>query len=699
MKKLEKLRDEIRRHDYLYYVENDPEILDAEYDELFRKLQDLEAQSKEAIPKDSPTQRIFPALGKGFSKVKHASKMLSLDNAFSDEEALEFAKRVQKQLGEDPNESEGWLVEPKFDGTAINLTYQKGILERAATRGDGQTGEDITANAKAIPSIPLRLRGENPPALLEARGEAFMTKTAFQNLNQARAEELERKTVRALHKGKAEPKEPKPYANPRNAAAGSLRQLDPGKTRAAELKIFFYSIGALEGRQRPSTQSRCLNQLKAWGLPVCPISEKAGSMEECLKIRKDMMKLRGNLAYEIDGIVYKLQSVEQQERIRSTSRAPRWAIAHKFPAEEKITRVKAIRVQVGRTGILTPVAELEPVPVGGVMVSSATLHNEEHARSLSIQPGDDAVVRRAGDVIPQIVRIIPRSKKRKAYQTPQSCPACGSRTRQEENTRRCTNSNCFHKQLARLEHFVSRNAFDIKGLGTEVLKGLLNNWMLQNAGDIFQLPSLLLDEKKSVQTGKKALSKLQRKKLAYQIEKSRDVSLERFLYALGIPYVGSGTARRLAQRFQTTRKTLETMEKAAGGDKKAQEAILDIEDIGEAVLEGITTFLQDPQERKTWDQLREAVRITPAKTLKGSRKGPWSGKTLVFTGSLEGMTRTEAKALAEEAGARIGSSLTSQTDWVILGANPGPAKMEKIRQLGIPTLTGQEWRDRARRKE
>ena len=920
---IEKLRREIRRHDHHYYVLDDPQIPDADYDRLFRELRQLEEQNPALVTADSPTRRVGGAPAEGFAELRHGAPMLSLNNAFGEEEIAAFDKRVREMLREDAVE---YVVEPKLDGVAVNILYRDGLLQRAATRGNGAVGEDVTANIRTLHTVPLRLLAENPPALVEVRGEVIMTHDGFNRLNEGQ------------HKARE-----KAYVNPRNAAAGSLRQLDPRITAKRPLEIYFYGLGDLQGMEKPARHSDALELFRRWGLRTSPLTGRASSAAECLEHYHRLLRERSALPYEADGVVYKVDDLAQQQRLGQVSRAPRWAIAHKFPAQEKSTLVKSIEVQVGRTGVLTPVARLQPVFVGGVSVSNATLHNEDQIRRLDVREGDRVIVRRAGDVIPQVLRVVAEKRRRAApYRFPERCPACGSPVLRESQAgaereaqqleigaeesggaaaaSRCSGGLvCPAQVVARLRHFASRNAFDIEGLGVEMIEELWENGWLSSPDTLFELPQAMehiheikkltnaytnlrnrirnpkdpatrekiaarfaehavaqrealgklgltermtrfvvldlettgagkqhriaeiacveLNLERADELGDPAAanrlchyvnpqrkvseaalhehrltnqflaqfprfeesaaaildfigdspviavnasrcanflngefnrlqqpahrpfidfmqlaqsqlsgnqgalaalkrrfdsaprgrrrhgaltdalvlaqicvsllggtrggdikaSRLQQENLAKNVEARREIPLDRFLFALGIHHIGDTTAALLARSYGTLENLLEKLQEAArqrGG--AAHTELLENDGIGEAVAESLLAFVEDPDNRRVIEKLRARTRVLPAPALE-TGSGPLAGKTIVFTGKIESMTRAEAKTRAMQLGAKVSSAVSSRTDLVVAGAGAGPKKQEKIRALGIEVLDEAAWLEIARR--
>jgi DNA ligase (NAD+) len=647
------LREQLREHNYRYYVLNQPSIPDVEYDRLFRELQQLEQQHPELKTPDSPTQRVGATPVKSFLPVKHDIPMLSLANAFTFEELDDFDQRIHDRLKtHDPIE---YACEPKLDGLAVSLLYEDGILIRAATRGDGETGENVTQNIKTIQSIPLKLRADYP-AHVEIRGEVFMTKEGFNQLN-----ELARKNNE------------KTFANPRNAAAGSLRQLDSKVTATRPLSFYAYEIGG----EYAKTHSEHLSLIAKWGLPIVPETAVVMGIEGCKIYYENMSKKRDSLSYEIDGVVYKVNERQLQKKLGFVSRAPRWAIAHKFPAHEELTVIHDVEFQVGRTGALTPVARLNPVQVAGVMVSNATLHNMDEIERKDIQIGDTVIVRRAGDVIPEVVSSLKerRPANAKKITLPTHCPVCGSKVAQVEGEAvlRCeAGLYCPAQRKEAIKHFASRRAMDIEGLGDKLVEQLVDEKLIHHVDDLYkltlnQLANLDRMGEKSAQN------------LLDALEKSKKTALARFIYALGIREVGEATAKILAQHFGS-------LEKIADADESA---LLDIHDIGPVVAKHIVLFFKEPHHKKIIQSLIESGIHWPAIEKPSSESQPLLGKSFVITGTLFAMTREEVKEKLELLGAKITNSVSKKTDFVIIGENPG-SKAEKAEALGIKILSESE---------
>ncbi len=661
VKKIESLRDEIRHHNYLYHVLDAPEVPDAEYDRLLRELRDLEAEYPETVTPDSPTQRVGDAPIGAFTTVEHELPMLSLDNAFTADELRDFHRRVLSRLGVD-EEDDGiaYAAEPKLDGVAVSLLYVAGRLERAATRGDGRTGEDVTHNARTIDSVPLKLRGSGFPERLEVRGEVYMPRDGFEAYN-----------ARALESGE------KTFVNPRNAAAGSLRQLDPRLTAQRPLDIYVYSIGIVEGGSLPDRQSAVLDQLTEWGLRSSPDRRVVEGVDGCLAYYEDIGKRRPELPYDIDGVVYKVDSLADQRELGFVSRAPRWAIAHKFPAQEEMTRLLAVDFQVGRTGALTPVARLEPVFVGGVTISNVTLHNIDELNRKDIHIGDTVIVRRAGDVIPQIVSVVAsrRPKGAAPVELPERCPVCDSAVVREEGeaVARCTGGlYCAAQQIEALKHFVSRRALDIDGLGEKLIAQLVASERVRSPADLFTLTKEELSEMDRM--GEKSASNL-----VSAIEKARTTSLPRFLYALGIREVGETTAATLAGRFGSLKALTEA----------SDEELQSTDDVGPVVASRIHSFFAESHNRDVIDSLIEAGLTWPEhEPRQPAEDGKLGGKTFVITGTLSEMTRDEAKAEIQALGGKVTGSVSSKTDFLVAGEKAG-SKLAKANKLDIDVLDEQ----------
>jgi DNA ligase (NAD+) len=648
---LESLRQQIRQYDYQYYVLDDPSASDAEYDRLFQQLKKLEHDHPEWVTPDSPTQRVGGAPVSVFAEVAHTVPMLSLDNAFADDDIIAFDQRVRDRLN--ITTPIDYCCEPKLDGLAVNIRYEKGVLVQAATRGDGATGEDITENIRTIHMVPLRLQGNDIPDVLDVRGEVYMSKAGFAALNAS-----------------AEKKGEKIFANPRNAAAGSLRQLDSRITASRPLEIFCYGIGAWSGPVL-LTHHDVLNQLSRWGLRVNPLISVMTGAEACIRYYQQMGKKRSELPYEIDGVVYKVNQLLFQQKLGFVSRSPRFAIAHKFPAEEVETVIESVEFQVGRTGALTPVARLKPVFVHGVTVSNATLHNMDEIKRKDIHVGDTVIVRRAGDVIPEVVSVNvskrPASVKKITMLT--HCPVCHSLVEQieDEATARCSGGLfCPAQRKEAIKHFSARRAMNIEGLGDKLVEQLVDEKLIATVADIYQLTESELANLPRM--GDKSA-----KNLLEEIEKSKSTTLPRFLFALGIREVGEATAKQLALHF----KTLGAIQSAS------EEALQTVQDVGPVVAKNIAYFFSEKHNGDVINQLLKAGIHWPV--IATNHDAPLQGKTFVITGTLVGMSRDEAKEILEKLGAKVAGSVSAKTSYVVVGADPG-SKFEKAKALGVPIL-------------
>ena len=680
---LEALAADIARHDELYHAKDAPEISDAAYDALVARNLALEARFPDLVRENSPFRRVGAAPVETFGKVRHDVAMLSLGNAFEDADVVEFVERVRRFLRVPPSDPLRVLAEPKIDGLSISLRYEGGRLVQAATRGDGTTGENVTANVMTIREIPHRLKGKNVPEVIDVRGEIYLAHEDFLRLNGAQAEAGE-----------------KIFANPRNAAAGSLRQLDASITARRPLKFFSYAWGAAS-RLPSDTQSGVVDAFQRWGLPVNSLRRLCAGPDELRAFYQSMAEQRASLGYDIDGVVYKIDRLDFQERLGFVSRSPRWAIAHKFPAEQTTTILKDIEIQVGRTGALTPVAKLEPVTVGGVVVSNATLHNEDEIARKDVRVGDTVVVQRAGDVIPQVVSAVldKRPKGARRFVFPQVCPACGShavrdideKTGKADVVRRCTGGLvCPAQAKERLTHFVSRNAFDIEGLGGERIELFFDEGLIRQPADIFtfearnaQLPDPLQERKGF---GAKSIENLFK-----AINARRSIALDRFIYALGIRHIGETTARDLARAFGTVEafRTAVAAAVAGGNDSEAYRDIDNVEGIGETVVDALVDFFSEPHNIKAVNDLQVQITVEPYSRPVAVASAV-TGKTVVFTGTLEQVTRSEAKAQAERLGAKVAGSVSQKTDYVVAGADAG-SKLTKARDLGVTVVTEDEW--------
>jgi len=651
------LRDQIRHHNYQYHALDDPEIPDAEYDRLMRELQALEAEYPELVSPDSPTQRVGDMPISAFGTVQHELPMLSLGNAFATDELQEFHRRVLDRLALDDQAELIYAAEPKLDGAAVSLLYEDGVLVRGATRGDGTTGEDITHNVRTIEAIPLKLLGSRYPARLEVRGEVFMPKAGFDAYND-----------RARAAGE------KTFVNPRNAAAGSLRQLDPKLTAERPLDMYAYSVGIAEGGHLPSCHSEIIDQLQEWGIKVCPERRVVSGVQGCLDYYENIGQRRQQLSYEIDGVVYKVDSLEMQEELGFVSRAPRWAIAHKFPAQEELTEVEAVEFQVGRTGAVTPVARLKPVFVGGVTVSNATLHNIDELHRKDVRVGDTVIVRRAGDVIPEVASVIKdrRPKGTRRVQLPKTCPVCDSHVVREEGetVARCTGGLfCAAQRAEALKHFVSRRALDIEGLGAKLIEQLVATDRLKTPADIFQLTKEELSQLDRM--GEKSAENLIR-----SIEASKTTTLARFLFALGIREVGETTAAGVAVHYG----------RLANVVSATDEELQGIADVGPVVAARIKAFFAEEHNLDVIARLQQyGVEWPESDPVLAAQNGPLSGKTFVITGTLPTFTRDDAKDLIQSAGGKVTGSVSSKTDYLVAGEKAG-SKLIKAEKLNVPVL-------------
>jgi len=668
------LAAEIARHDQAYHEQDAPLIADAEYDALRRRNAAIEAEFLHLIRPDSPSRRVGAAPAGGFAKVRHRVPMLSLDNAFAAADFAEFCARIRRFLHLPDDANLAFVAEPKIDGLSINLLYENGALVRGATRGDGTEGEDVTANLRTMATVPNRLHGD-APTLIEIRGEVFMTKADFIALNAAQAAAGQ-----------------KVFANPRNAAAGSLRQLDPAITATRPLSLFAYALGDVQGNVS-GTHSGYLDQLRTWGFQVNPLSRMLGSEAEAASFQQETGLARAGLGYDIDGVVYKLDDLALQRRLGFVGRAPRWAIAWKFPAEQATTTLEDIRIQVGRTGALTPVAWLAPVSVGGVLVTRATLHNEDEIARKDVRVGDTVVLQRAGDVIPQIVQVLldRRPPGAMPFVPPETCPACGSLALRAagEVVRRCTGGLiCPAQTVERLIHFVSRAAFDIEGLGDKSIQEFFDLGWLRSPADIFRL-----DQHRTELLAREGWKEKSVRNLMQAIETRRTVPLDRFIFALGIRRVGGTNAKLLARHYASYAAWRAQMLAATtiGSDERL--ALGSILGVGPALADELANFFIEPRNRAALDELAALLTIQDAER-PATADGALVGKNLVFTGTLETMSRPEAKARAEILGARVTDSVSKRTDLLILGADAG-SKAKKAAELGVATVTEAEWREMA----
>ena len=658
LKRMAALTAELNQHIYSYHVKDAPTIPDAEYDRLFRELQELEALHPEAVSNDSPTFRVGAAPIPEFRQVTHTVPMLSLNNGFSEDDVVNFDRRVREGLDAD---EVLYTAELKYDGLAISLRFEDGVFVQAATRGDGATGEDVTVNIRTVRNIPLRLHGKNVPAVLEVRGEVLMLKAEFAALNARQREAGQRE-----------------FVNPRNAAAGSLRQLDSRITASRKLRFFSYGIGALEGAAMPDSHSGLLDWFETLGLPVSNeralVTGSAGLLDYFTKVGQR----RSKLAYEIDGVVYKVDKLEHQRALGFVSRAPRFAMAHKFPAEEALTEVRDIGVQVGRTGAITPVARLAPVFVGGVTVENATLHNEGEVRRKDIRIGDTVIVRRAGDVIPEVVAFVPERRPAtvREFVMPTVCPVCGSPIvrHEDEAVARCSGgwTHCSAQKKGGLMHFVSRRAIDVEGLGDQLVEQLVDKGLIDTAADLYALDVDKL-------SGLDRMAKKSAQNVVDALEKSRDTTLARFIYALGIRNVGESTAKALALHFGN----LDALLHAAAFEGGLQ--LLEVADVGPVVASSIAEFLTDPVNLELVARLRSQLRWAEGEHVMTKPAGAFSGKTFVLTGTLPTMSRDAAAAMIEAAGGKVSGSVSKKTSYVVAGAEAG-SKLAKAEELGLAIL-------------
>lgn len=650
-----KLRQAIEEYNYAYYVLTDPIVPDAEYDRLMRRLQELEAAHPELVTPDSPTQRVGAPPAAGFREVRHGRPMLSLENAFNEEELASFHRRVLDRLRSQGIEVDDveYVAEPKLDGAAVNLRYDDGVLVLGATRGDGTVGEDVTHNIRTIPAVPLRLRGNSLPKVLEVRGEVFMPRKAFLEFNRRAVERGERTLV-----------------NPRNAAAGTLRQLDPRLAKDRPLDVFFYGIGEVQGWTPPNRMDELLAALRAFGLRTCPESHLVVGIPGCLAYYSNIGRKRSDLPYDIDGVVYKVNDIDWQQRLGFVSRAPRWALAHKFPAQEEMTVVNGIEFQVGRTGALTPVARLQPVFVGGVTVSNSTLHNMDELQRKDVRIGDTVIVRRAGDVIPEIVKVVleRRPPDARVVTLPMHCPVCGSDVVRLEGqvVARCVGGLvCAAQRKEAIRHFASRRAMNIEGFGTKLIDQVVERGLVKTPADLYDLDAETL-------VGLERMGEKSAQKLVSALEQSKRTTLPRFLYSLGIREVGEATALGLANHFRD-------LEPLMAAD---QETLQRVPDIGPVVAESIYAFFQEPHNRDVIAKLLAAGVHWPAIEAPRETDSPLAGKTVVLTGTLSSMTRDEAKQRLLALGAKVTGSVSKTTDIVIAGENAG-SKLQKAETLGV----------------
>lgn len=667
---LAKLAQQIAYHDILYHQKDNPEVSDADYDLLRQRYKKLRNEFPLLVPENDPEKTVGAAPASGFSKVAHAVPMLSLNNAFSDEDATDFTDRIRRFLQLPDGEVLEFMAEPKIDGLSASLRYEKGVLIQAATRGDGTTGENITANIHTIQNVPQELHAPFPD-ILEIRGEIFLNRDDFLKLNEKRAAAGE-----AL------------FANPRNAAAGSVRQLDSNITASRPLKFFGYALGEISG-ELPPTQADLRKHIKHWGFDLNEPAQLCNTTEEILNYYRMIESKRHALPFDIDGVVYKLNRRDWQERLGFISRAPRWAIAHKFAAEQAETKLNRIFIQVGRTGALTPVADLEPVTVGGVVVSRATLHNQDEIERKDIREGDIVRIQRAGDVIPQVIGVdlAQRPKNSKVFQFPTHCPECGSLAVREEGmaVTRCTGGLiCPAQAIERLRHFTSRLAFNIEGLGDQRIEELWRDKIIQTPADIFKL-----NEHRKVLTEREGWGERSVTKLLDAIEARREISFDRFIYALGIRQVGEATAKLLARHYKNLSSWQDAMTKAQNEQSESWAALNNIDQIGELMARDIVDFFKEPHNLEIIAALEKEITIPDYVTAQLGNS-PLSGKTIVFTGTLLKMGRSEAKAKAESLGAHVAGSVSAKTDYVVVGEDAG-SKAKKAAELGVKILSEDEW--------
>ena len=682
---LERLAAEIAYHDARYHTDDAPEIADGDYDALRRRNSAIEERFPHLIREDSPSRRVGAPVADGFSKVTHAVAMLSLGNAFEVEDVKDFDDRIRRFLSFDGDAALTFTAEPKIDGLALSLRYESGKLIHAATRGDGREGENVTANALTIADIPNTLKGDSIPDIFEVRGEVYMSHADFAALNE-----------RMAASGRT-------FANPRNAAAGSLRQLDPEITKTRPLRFFAYGWGEVAALPA-ETQSDVITTLGEWGLTVNPRMARCAAVEDMLVYHAGLDAERADLGYDIDGVVYKVDRLDLQERLGFRSREPRWAIAHKFAAELATTFLEDIDIQVGRTGSLTPVAKLRPVTVGGVVVSNATLHNEDYIKGIGgdgepiregrdLRPGDTVQVYRAGDVIPKVVDVdlSKRPDGSKPYTFPEVCPECGSEAIREEGeaVRRCVGGLiCPAQAVERLKHFVSRNAADIDGLGAKQAEAFWVDGWVKQAADIYELETRYGGDDLQALKNKEGWGAKSAEKLFRAIDQRRTLPLDRFLFALGIRHVGEGTAALLARTYLSWADLDTTFQALATGDEEARSALLGIDGVGEVLVDALAAFFGEAHNRESLDALMAHVTVEDAQP--SEKEGQLAGKTIVITGTLEKMSRSEAKARAEAAGAKVSGSVSSKTDYLLAGEKAG-SKLKKAQELGVTILSEDDW--------
>ena len=674
---LELLAILITYHDELYYLKDAPEISDSDYDALRQRNGAIEKRFPKLIRPDSPSKRVGITPKTGFAKVSHGSPMLSLDNAFTEEDVVDFLARARRFLGLSEAEEVVTVAEPKIDGLSASLTYIDGKLIQAATRGDGDVGEDITNNVRTIADIPSVLQQGNIPPRIEVRGEIYMSGSDFNKLNQAR----ELAGVALL-------------ANPRNAAAGSVRQLDASVTAARPLRFFAYGCGELPADLNLTTHEELLALLVLWGFPVNPLIEKCRTTGDIERYYQGVMESRPDLGYDIDGTVYKINRFDWQQRLGRVARSPRWAIAHKFPPEQGQTLLENIEIQVGRTGVLTPVAHLKPLTVGGVVVSRATLHNEDELQRKDIRAGDTVIVQRAGDVIPQVVKVVTekRPDNSQPFQMPKVCPACGSEVMRNpgEVATRCTGGLVCKAQAAlRLYHFVSKHAFDIEGLGLKHIDEFYHEGLLSTPVDLFHLQQRDAQSENPL-AKREGWGDKSAQKLFNAISARRRISLDRFIYALGISQVGQTIAKLLGYTYGSFHNWREALMQASGDEASAAyQELISVEGIGKSIAQDLLTFIHEPHNQQILDQLAEELTIEDV-SRPIVKDSPIAGKTVVFTGKLTTFSRAEAKARAENLGAKVASAISPKTDYLVVGEKPG-SKARKAQELGVTVVSEEEW--------
>ena len=670
-----RLYKEIEDNNILYYKENSPKVSDAVYDAMFLRLQQIEQKFPELLHADSPTQNVGAKPSEKFTTITHSVPMLSLANAFSKEDLQQFIARIRRFLGFLETEQVVFFCEPKIDGLSFSARYEKGQFILGATRGDGKQGEDITGNLKTLIGFPKKLEGENIPEILEIRGEVYMAHEEFTALNKAQ-----------------EAAGGKLFANPRNAAAGSLRQLDSSVTKSRNLRYFAYGIGEVSA-SLATTHSATIKKLQEFGFTVNPLNQQQDSVDALLTYYDDIYERRPELSYDIDGIVYKVDRLDWQERLGTVSRSPRWAVAHKFPAEQAKTTLEHIRIQVGRTGALTPVAELKPITVGGVQVSRATLHNQDEIQRKDIREGDVVTIQRAGDVIPQVVSVDKNKRKKvsQAFVFPTHCPICGSKAVREEDEAitRCTGGLiCPAQSVERLKHFVSRNAFNIEGLGARQIEAFWQDGSIKEPADIFTLEARDTESDSPIKN-REGWGEKSAENLFEAIKDKQKISLDRFIFALGIRYIGENNARLLANNYLSYPQWKKMMLEACDIGSSAFKELLNIDGVGEKVAKSLIEFFAEEHNIAVLEKLEAHLTITDV-ALKQDHSSPISGKTIVLTGTLSKMTRSEAKARAEKMGAKVTNSVSKKTDYVIAGQEAG-SKLTKAKELGVEVLDEDAW--------